>query len=272
MKSTGLLHKMSSQQATPVIDYALELGGVHFDLTYLVGQDIGLIYTGKIVCANCGKLTKKSYGQGFCYPCTTKLAACDLCIVKPETCHFSKGTCREPEWGKTHCMQAHVVYLANSSGLKVGITRRTQVPTRWIDQGATSALPILEVDSRLDSGLIEVLFKKYIADKTDWRKMLKGAPSQVDLLAEKVRLLELVKDELTLLPHRVLEEEVWHFEYPVQQYPEKVSSLSFDKTPEIKGRLLGIKGQYLILDIGVLNVRAHTGYEVTLEGEQNAKT
>jgi hypothetical protein len=264
MKITGRLSKMKSYPDLPV-KYHLALGEVQFDLNSRVGKEIKLTYSGKIFCQNCGKNTKKSYAQGYCFPCTIKLAECDLCILKPETCHFDKGTCREPHWGEEHCMKPHVVYLANSSGLKVGITRRSQVPFRWIDQGATQALPIMEVNKRITSGLIEVIFKKHIADKTDWRKMLKGQADEINLLEWKTKLLELVKDELKDHEFSILDEPEYRFEFPVNQYPEKFSSISLDKVSEIKSKLLGIKGQYLIFEAGVLNVRSHSGYEVTIE-------
>lgn len=256
---------MQTVHESPVI-YNLEIGSELVNLTSYVGKDLLLTYSGKILCSNCGKKTKKSYGQGYCYPCTLKLAECDLCILKPETCHFDKGTCREPAWGEEHCMKPHVVYLANSSGLKVGITRRSQVPTRWMDQGASAALPILEVKNRLTSGLIEVLFKKHIADKTDWRKMLKGEPEVIDLVSWKEKLMLALKEELKGFEYTEINDPQWSFQYPVNQYPEKVSSFNLDKVNEIRGKLVGIKGQYLIFDTGVFNVRAHTGYEVTLEG------
>ncbi|MBA2406315.1 MAG: DUF2797 domain-containing protein [Bdellovibrionales bacterium] len=271
MKFTGPLSKMVSYSALP-IQYQLMLGEVPFDLTKLIGSEVKLSYSGKIFCANCGKKTKKSYNQGFCFPCTIKLAECDLCILKPETCHYDKGTCREPAWGEENCMKPHVVYLANSSGIKVGITRRTQVPTRWIDQGATQALAILEVKKRITSGLVEVLFKKHVADKTDWRKMLKGPPEEVNLQEWKVKLLELVSEELKGHEYTILDEPEQKFNYPVNTYPEKVTSINLDKIPEISSKLVGIKGQYLIFEAGVLNVRSHSGYEVTIEGEHATST
>lgn len=265
MKTTSVLTKMNSYSDL-LVHYHLMLGEVRFDLTPHVGKELAITFTGKILCLNCGKKTKKSYAQGHCFPCTLKLASCDLCILKPETCHYDKGTCREPSWGEENCLKPHVVYLANSSGLKVGITRRTQVPVRWIDQGATQALPILEVKNRLTSGLVEMLFKKHIADKTDWRKMLKGVPEEVNLQEWKEKLLELIKEELKGHDYTILNEPEYKFNYPVNTYPEKVSSLSLDKTSEIKSKLIGIKGQYLIFEAGVFNVRAHSGYEVTIEG------
>lgn len=162
-------------------------------------------------------------------------------------------------------MKPHVVYLANSSGLKVGITRRSQVPTRWIDQGATQAMAIIEVEKRITSGLIEVIFKKHIADKTDWRKMLKGNAEEINLLEWKTKLLALVQEDLKGHEYKVLDEPEYKFTYPVQSYPEKISSFNLDKVSEINSKLIGIKGQYLIFEAGVLNIRSHSGYQVTIE-------
>lgn len=266
MKLTGILHKMNTSFQEPV-KYELLLSKVHFDLTPMVGKDIQLKHSGKIFCINCGAKTKKSYSQGYCFPCTVKLAECDLCILKPETCHYEKGTCRDPSWGEEHCFKPHIIYLANSSGIKVGITRKTQVPTRWIDQGASQALPIMEVKNRFVSGQVEVLFKKFIADKTDWRKMLKGEPEAVDLISLRDKLLNDLEEDLKPFEYTLLNSDVWTLKYPVNKYPEKVSSMNLDKTPEINDKLIGIKGQYLIFEKGVLNIRSHAGYEVGIEGE-----
>lgn len=264
MEIKGTLSKMGSRDGDP-INYHLTLGEVQFGLTEKIGSTLKLNYTGQIFCVNCGKKTKKSYSQGYCYPCTLKLAECDLCILKPETCHFDKGTCREPEWAEKHCMQAHIVYLANSSGIKVGITRKSQIPTRWIDQGAFEALPILEVKNRKTSGLIEVLFKQHISDKTDWRKMLKGHPEKVDLIQLRDGLIQKLQAELKNFEFKLIDSKIYTFNYPVTKYPEKVNSIGLDKKAEIHSKLVGIKGQYLIFEDGVFNVRAHTGYEVVIE-------
>ena len=265
MKYSGNLSKMKTHHGK-IVEYKLDFDGVELSLNSFVGKKISLLFTGQIFCTNCGKATKKSYNQGYCFPCTMKLAECDICIVKPELCHYEKGTCREPKWGEEHCLKPHVVYIANSSGLKVGITRRTQVPTRWMDQGATQALPMMEVTSRLQSGIIESTLKAYINDKTDWRKMLKGAADEVDLKLELRNLISQASADLETLEFDLLENEnVYTFEYPVLKYPEKVSSLSVEKTPHIEQTLLGIKGQYLIFEKGVINIRSHTGYQVELE-------
>jgi hypothetical protein len=264
MKLIGILSKMNTSLGTKV-NYSLDLNGVHFDLSAHVGKYLRVSYSGKIICSNCSKVTKKSYAEGVCYPCTMKLASCDLCILKPETCHYAKGTCREPKWGEENCFRPHIIYLANSSGLKVGITRKTNVPHRWMDQGASEALPIMEVENRIMSGQIEMLFKKHIADKTDWRKMLKGEPESIDLVDWKERLIGELRDDLQYFEFNLLDEPVIKINYPVERYLEKVTSFNLDKTPLVEGKLIGIKGQYLIFDTGVLNIRSHAGYEITLE-------
>ena len=163
----GFIRKMKTELASPV-HYQLPVGDDLFDLNSRLGKTLKLNFTGQLQCLNCSRPTKKSFSQGYCYPCFKKLAACDLCIMKPETCHYAAGTCREPEWGQANCMITHFVYLANSSGLKVGITRHTQVPTRWIDQGAIQALPIYKVQTRLDSGRLETTLGTMVKDKTNW--------------------------------------------------------------------------------------------------------
>lgn len=265
---TGTLIKMPATLEAPVA-YQLALGEARLALNPLIGQSITLTYTGNIYCDACGRKTSKSYSQGHCFPCMKKLARCDMCILKPETCHYFEGTCREPEWGDSHCMVPHVVYLANTSGLKVGITRASQLPTRWIDQGATQALPIFRVATRQISGLVEVALAELVADKTNWRAMLKGDETPLDLKAEAGRLLPEIQARLADLSLRFgneaivpLDEALVAIRYPVLQYPIKIASHNFDKNNTVSGVLLGIKGQYLILDSGVINLRKFTGYEV----------
>ncbi len=267
----GIVRKMASRLEQPVA-YQLRLGDERTSLNPLLQKSIRLHYSGNIFCVNCGRKTNKSFNQGYCYPCFQKLAQCDSCIIHPEKCHFDQGTCREPAWGEKYCMQDHIVYLANSSGLKVGITRATQVPTRWIDQGATQALAIIRVRSRLQSGTLEVMFKQHVADKTNWRDMLKGDAATLDMEAERDRLVAECEKEIAELEDRFGFFAVSHIngidpvsiEYPVISYPEKISSFSFDKDPKVEGTLLGIKGQYLIFDSGVINMRRFSGYEVEL--------
>ncbi|MDP5054142.1 MAG: DUF2797 domain-containing protein [Congregibacter sp.] len=268
----GGARKMRTALTEASVDYALPLGDASVGLNALLGQSISLVFLGAIHCVHCGRKTKKSFNQGYCYPCFQRLAQCDSCIMSPQKCHYAAGTCREPEWGEANCMVDHFVYLANTSGLKVGITRGTQVPTRWIDQGATQALPAFRVASRLDSGLVEVLFASHVADKTAWQRMLKGASDPLDLPGERARLNETCAEAITQLQQlRGIDaitaldaSDVTDIDYPVLEYPEKVKSMTFDKMPEVAGTLLGIKGQYLILDTGVINMRRHAGYQIAL--------
>lgn len=266
----GTLSKMSSRLAEPV-QYELRVGEHRLPLNERLGQHIRLVYTGRILCTHCGRLTKKSFNQGYCYPCFTRLAQCDSCIMSPEKCHYAEGTCREPAWGEANCMIDHIVYLANSSGVKVGITRHSQIPTRWIDQGAIQALPIFRVQTRQQSGLLEAVLRQHVTDRTNWRAMLKGAVDPLDLQAERDRLLAACAEETAALQQRfglqaiatLPEAEVLALSYPVINHPSKVTSLDFEKQPVVEGTLLGIKGQYLVLDTGVINIRKYTAYEVT---------
>ncbi|MGE4629834.1 MAG: DUF2797 domain-containing protein [Pseudohongiellaceae bacterium] len=270
-EARGVLRKMHSRLENPV-RYQILLSDMVVPLNDLIEKQIKLEYSGTIYCINCGRKSRKSFNQGYCYPCFQRLAECDGCIIHPEKCHFAQGTCREPAWGERFCMQDHIVYLANSSGLKVGITRATQIPTRWIDQGATQALAIIRVRSRLQSGILEVMFKQYVSDKTNWRAMLKGEAEPLKMEEEADRLLKECDSEL-----KELAESFGFFaisvlngiasvgiNYPVIKYPEKVTSFNFDKDPVVEGTLLGIKGQYLIFDTGVINLRRFSGYEVQL--------
>lgn len=272
MKYTGNIQKMQTQ-LNETVQYHLPVGDEMVDMNSLIGSNIRLNFENNINCIACGRKTKKSFSQGYCYPCFQSLAQCDSCIIKPEQCHYAEGTCREPEWGEQFCLKDHYVYLANSSGLKVGITRGTQIPTRWMDQGATQAIPIFRVKNRLTSGLVEVIFKNHVADKTSWQKMLKGEADRVDMHARRDELYKLsesaMKELADTLDSNAIEyldsEEVIDINYPVNEYPLKVKSFNFDKTPEVSGVLNGIKGQYLILDNGVLNMRKFGGYQISLE-------
>jgi hypothetical protein len=270
----GCLHKMHTQLTDPV-SYRLSLGGTDIVLNDYLGKAIAIDYLGSINCSHCGRLTKKSFSQGYCYPCFKKLAQCDSCIVSPEKCHYHEGSCREPDWAEAHCMRDHFVYLANSSGVKVGITRGTQIPTRWIDQGAVQAMPIARVKTRLQSGLVEVILKRHVADRTHWQRMLKGQIEMLDLPAVwqdlqrqcGAELLELQQSQGLQAIALLEQQEVVELSYPVLQYPEKVKAHNLDKQARVEGTLMGIKGQYLMLDTGVINIRKFTSYHVEFQAE-----
>jgi len=275
---SGTLQKLKGilPESTGDITYFLPIGQETLPLNPLLGRTLQFEFSGHIFCVHCEKSTKKSYQQGYCYLCATRLARCDFCIVRPEKCHFHLGTCREPEWGQAHCMIPHILYLSNTSQLKVGITRETQIPTRWIDQGATEALPIARMRSRYHAGLLEVAIAQQIRDKTDWRVMLKGENESLDLEHKYRELRESFETGATTFSGQVdfdwLQEKRLTLRYPVLKYPEKVKSISVEKEKCFEACLLGIKGQYLILDKGVMNIRSLTGYELTLRLPQESES
>jgi len=268
----GSLSKMAVRLDAPVVQYSFRLDDTEVPVNPLIGQSIRLEYLGAIHCSHCGKRTKTSFSQGYCYPCMTKLAQCDVCIMAPERCHYDAGTCREPSWGEQFCMTDHVVYLANSSGIKVGITRATQLPTRWLDQGASQALPIMRVATRQQSGLVEDVLRSQVPDRTNWRALLKGDAEVLDLPAIREQIFDACADGIRGLQERfglqaiqpLPDAEVVQMRYPVEAYPKKIVSFNLDKDPVVEGTLLGIKGQYLIFDTGVINIRKYTAYQLAV--------
>jgi hypothetical protein len=190
------------------------------------------------------------------------------CIIKPELCRAHLGEGRDVEWERKHHLKDHYVYLAVSSGVKVGITRDTQVPTRWIDQGASYAVPIAKTPNRYLCGVIEVSLKTYLSDRTAWQRMLKNEIAHIDLAAKRDEIIQLIPQEYQ--QYVLSDEEVLHINFPVNEYPVKVKSLSFDKTPVIEGKLMGIKGQYLLFEGGkVLNIRKHQAYVLEFCADEN---
>jgi len=268
----GSLSKMAVSLQAPVVQYSFRLDDTQVPVNPLIGQRLRLEYLGAIHCSHCGKRTKTSFSQGYCYPCMTRLAQCDVCIMAPEKCHYNAGTCREPSWGEQFCMTDHVVYLANSSGIKVGITRATQLPTRWLDQGASQALPIMRVATRQQSGLVEDVLRSQVPDRTNWRALLKGDAEVLDLPAIREQIFEACADGLRELQGRfglqaiqpLPDADVVQMNYPVEAYPKKIVSFNLDKDPVAEGTLLGIKGQYLIFDTGVINIRKYTAYQLAV--------
>ena len=272
---TGVLRKMrTSADDNNTVCYTLPIGDELLDINGLIGKEVTLTYSGDIHCVHCNRKTKKSFNQGYCYPCLISLAQCDSCIIKPEKCHYHEGTCREPEWGEAHCFSDHFVYLANTGTVKVGITRQvTQgISSRWMDQGATQATVMLRVPDRLTSGLVETLCKDHIADKTNWRTMLKGKPDDVDLTQVKTELMEKIEGELEALKQEKglqaiseVDGAIHDIHYPVEAYPVKIKSLNLDKEPAFSGTLQGVKGQYWMLDEDrVINIRKFAGYNVQI--------
>lgn len=293
---SGHLRKMSHQiNDESSVDYSLrlyepslvskqqdgkEVDGNDFKileaLNPYLGKKIKLEYQDQINCINCGRKTNKSFSQGYCFPCMNKLAECDTCIIKPELCHFDRGTCRDPDFGETQCNINHSIYLSLTSGVKIGVTRQFQEKTRWVDQGAVQALRVITVKRRWHAGLLEVEIAKSMADKTNWRRMLKNEYDDVDLEEKRTEVLENIKEMIEVaefdddlsyiidekLTTKDLNQEIQEIKYPVLEYPTKLTSFNLDKNPLVEGTLQGIKGQYLILDTGVINLRKYAGYLV----------
>lgn len=233
-----------------------------------LGKKITLKTTDEIRCMHCGKKTKKSFNQGYCFVCFSSLAENDLCILRPETCHHHLGTCRDAKWGETNCFKKHTVYFANSSGLKVGITKENPITNRWVDQGARFGIPILEVNSRRDAGILEQFLSQFLPDKTSWQKMVSGDPGSIDLPKEAEKFLNHLEKNEFYSPKETKQKLVWkrlpldeikEIQYPILEYPSKIKSLKLTKETPVSGTLVGIKGQYLLFDIGVINIRSLGG-------------
>ncbi|MBT6814967.1 MAG: DUF2797 domain-containing protein [Flavobacteriales bacterium] len=255
---TNTLKKMDTK-LKDVVQYTLDIHGEIHQMNDYIGQSIKIEWDGKVICS-CGKVMKKFYRSGFCYTCYWESPFASQSIFKPELCtaHLDIEE-RDLEWEKKFQIAPHYVYLANSSGIKVGITRGSQGVIRWMDQGASQAILLAEVPNRRFSGDIEVSLKRFVDDITNWRKMLSGEPNRVDLVKMKEELSVHVPEELKqyILPNNTVTE----IKYPVTKYPRKINSTKLDKTPIITGELVGIKAQYLLLDGDrVFNIRSHEGY------------
>jgi len=253
---------------------------IEIHLNQYLGKKISLKFLAQINCVACNRATNKSFNQGYCFPCLQKLAECDTCIIKPELCHYDQGTCRDEGFGDEHCNITHSLYISLTSSAKVGVTRQYQELVRWVDQGAVSALRLISLKRRLHAGLLEVELARQMPDKTNWRRMLKNEVDDIDLLVLKNKLLNEIENIISKSSLRqelnyVLEDSVLlaennlpiqNIHYPVLEYPKKLTSLNLDKDPLVQGVLLGIKGQYLLLDSGVINLRKYAGYLVDFSG------
>ncbi len=262
---TGNLRKMATALLEDgTIEYHFRIGTEKVRVNDFIGKPLRLHFTGVINCKRCGRKTKKSFAQGFCYPCFMNAPENSPCIIKPELCEAHEGKGRDVEWEKANHLQPHVVYLALTSKLKVGVTRGNQIPTRWIDQGAWRVILVSEVPYRRLAGDIEIFLKNHLTDKTSWQRMLKNERDEsIDIQAEQKRVQALLPENFQ--QYNSANDAITELNFPVLAYPTKVKSLNFDKTPTVEGTLQGIKGQYLIFDGGrVLNIRKFAGYAVEL--------
>jgi hypothetical protein len=261
MKYQGVLKKMSTENLE-TIQYYLDMGADFLNMNQLLGKTIEMTFD-KYECLNC-HLNKEIYRQGFCKSCFFETPNAGDWIMRPElsTAHLGIED-RDLAYEKSVQLKPHIVYLANSSNVKVGVTRKQQVPTRWIDQGAHEAIEIVEVPNRYLAGITEVALKEFVADKTNWRKMLKNDVEDANLLEWRNKLKAYIPDEA--MPYFIENNSETHLKFPVNAYPEKPKSLNIKKEKTYAGTLAGIKGQYLIFeDQTVFNVRANEGLVVTI--------
>ncbi len=259
---SGVIRKMKTELAEPV-RYEMRMGDDLVPINEFVGKTFGLRFTGQYSCVLCGRAMKKPAPQGSCYPCFRNAPENSPCIIKPELCEAHTGGGRDPEWEKEHHLTPHVVYLSFTGAVKVGVTRATQVPTRWIDQGATMAVPIARVPYRQLAGAIEVSLKEHLADKTNWRNMIKGVDADASVLEEaKARIPELLPEALQ---EYLVDEEITHIHFPGEVVLPQVKSIKLEKVEQVEATLMGIRGQYLVWADGrVMNVRNHSGYHLEL--------
>ena len=255
---SGQISKLITKIGKP-ISYQLPIGDKVVDLNSILGNNIQFSFDGEIRCIECNVKIKKTFMQGYCYPCFISSPKTSECILKPELCRAHEGEARDMQWAKEHCLQDQYIYLALTSNLKVGVTRHTQIPTRWIDQGAHYALILAKTPNRYLAGMIEKELSAHISDRTYWRRMLLGEYPDLDLFEEKEKLVKILSAEYQQFV--TSDQDVVTLDYPVSVKPEKIKSLNFDKTPTIAGKLNGIKGQYLFFNNDlVLNIRKFTGY------------
>jgi hypothetical protein len=257
----GVLRKMQTEFSQP-IQYYLIFEKDFLNMNQLLGKTITIQFI-EYQCLNCN-LNKEIYRQGFCKSCFFEIPQAADWIMRPElsTAHLNKED-RDLDYEKRAQLQPHIVYLANSSNVKVGVTRKNQVPTRWIDQGAHEALEIVEVPNRYLAGITEVALKEHVADKTNWRKMLKNDIIDERLTDWKQKLKNYIPKEV--LNYFIENNKETHIIFPVLKYPEKPKSLNLKKENSFTGKLSGIKGQYLIFkDNTVFNVRANEGLVVSI--------
>jgi len=262
MQYQGVLTKMKTEFAEP-IQYYLIFETDFLNMNQMLNKTLKISFV-KYQCLNCG-LNKPKYRQGFCRNCFFEIPQAADWIMRPElsTAHLNKED-RDLEYEKKAQLQAHIVYLANSSNVKVGVTRKNQVPTRWIDQGAHEAVEIVEVPNRYLAGITEVALKDHVADKTNWRKMLKNDIDDENLLEWRQRLKEYIPEEVK--DYFIDANAETNLVFPVHRYPEKPKSLNIEKSQEFTGKLVGIKGQYLIFeDDTVFNIRSNEGTVVVIE-------
>ena len=264
---TGQISKLITQLSDP-IEYFFPIGQESINLKNYFNCEFEIVFNGDIFCINCNKKINKTFMQGYCYPCFLQSPKTSECIFKPHLCRAHEGESRDMQWSEKNCLTTTYVYLSLTSNLKVGVTRSSHIPSRWIDQGAHQAIKLAKCPNRYTAGMIEVEISKHISDRTQWRKMIQGIYDNIDLLKEKNRLLNTLSESLKR--YKSKNDDIINFKYPGKRTPEKIKSINMEKLKNFNGILTGIKGQYLIFNNEyVLNVRKYTGYVFNLKIKMN---
>ena len=263
MSYYGQIAKMISTNNAP-IEYQMPIGNKTINLNNYIGKMISIKFNGEIFCINCNKAIKKTYMQGYCYPCFIDSPQTSECILRPHLCKAHLGESRDMEWSNKYCLKDNYVYLSLTSNLKVGVTRYSQIPTRWIDQGAHHAIKFAKTPNRYLAGMIEKELSSKLSDRTQWRKMLQGNYDRnINLLDKKNELAKSLSKEYQQYISK--NNTISDIKYPLDEQLDKIKSINLEKTPEVIGKLIGIKGQYIILnDSRVCNIRKYTGYILTI--------
>lgn len=247
----------------PKVEYYFESENERFILNENLGKKIKFEFTNKFNCIECGATTKKLFGEGYCYQCFINSPKTEECILHPEKCQAHEGIARDMEYAKEHCLKPHYVYLAKTNHTKVGVTRQSQVPTRWIDQGADEAIILAKLPYRQIAGEVEVFFKQYYSDKTQWQAMLKNQTCEDDLKQKLEQSRELMPEKWK--QYLLFYVDYYKFEYPKIDTPKEIESVKLEAVPVLEGILTAIKGQYLIFDNKkVINIRSHSGFNVEI--------
>lgn len=264
MEFEGILSKMGSTLINGEVNYVLQHQDNKIFVNDILGKEVKLSFSGNIFCINCGRKINKTFQQGYCYPCFISLPETEECVLRPELCRAHDGFARDMDFATKHCLSAHYVYLSVTGEMKVGVTRESQIPTRWIDQGASYAIILAKTPNRFLAGTIEVALKNLFSDRTNWRTMLCGNPIRIDLAYEKGQAESVLPFDLQ--EYICSDDTIVTIAYPVLKYPLKVTSIDPAKTNHYIGTLTGIKGQYLMFEDGkVINLRKYTGYECGIE-------
>lgn len=264
MNPQGILKGLKIEEGDKgVLHYHLKMGEEDLVLNELLDKKITLLFSGEIRCSFCDKAIKKTYSNGSCYPCFISLPQNDFCILKPESCHFHKGSCRDSVWGENHCFQKHHIYLSYTSNLKVGITRGFRLKRRWLEQGALQAIKLASVENRLQAGLVEVALKEFVSDKTNWRKLLQQPEEPENFLETSLKLKESIREQFHFA--QIANEEASSFNYPVLAYPKTTTPYNLEKTPVFEDRLIGLRGSYMLFERGAFNLKKFKGFHLAVK-------